>query len=63
MCVATNESFFMLRYLPETVSAAQESKEQMTEDGIEDAFEVKYTVHSNVSPERLRYNFTEHNPC
>uniref|UniRef100_A0A7N6C2H7 Coatomer subunit beta' n=1 Tax=Anabas testudineus TaxID=64144 RepID=A0A7N6C2H7_ANATE len=40
VCVATNESFFMLRYLPETVSAAQESKEQMTEDGIEDAFEV-----------------------
>ncbi|XP_019950628.2 coatomer subunit beta' [Paralichthys olivaceus] len=40
VCIATNESFFVLRYLPEKVSAAMESKEAMTEDGIEDAFEV-----------------------
>lgn len=40
MCIATDESFFVLRYLAEKVAAAQESKEQMTEDGIEDAFEV-----------------------
>ncbi|XP_071327805.1 coatomer subunit beta'-like [Trachinotus anak] len=40
VCIATDESFFVLRYLPEKVSAAQESKEDMTEDGIEDAFEV-----------------------
>uniref|UniRef100_A0A8C4HRV2 Coatomer subunit beta' n=1 Tax=Dicentrarchus labrax TaxID=13489 RepID=A0A8C4HRV2_DICLA len=38
--IATDESFFVLRYLPERVAAAQESKEQMTEDGIEDALEV-----------------------
>lgn len=31
----------MLRYLPEKVAAAQESKEEITEDGIEDAFEVR----------------------
>ncbi|TMS07910.1 Coatomer subunit beta' [Larimichthys crocea] len=40
VCIATDESFFVLRYLAEKVAAAQESKEQMTEDGIEDAFEV-----------------------
>ncbi|XP_053278385.1 coatomer subunit beta' isoform X1 [Pleuronectes platessa] len=40
VCIATNESFFVLRYLPEKVSAALESKEAMTEDGVEDAFEV-----------------------
>ncbi|XP_030600997.1 coatomer subunit beta' isoform X2 [Archocentrus centrarchus] len=40
VCIATDESFFVLRYLPERVSAAQESKEEITEDGIEAAFEV-----------------------
>ncbi|XP_029374237.1 coatomer subunit beta' isoform X2 [Echeneis naucrates] len=40
VCIATDESFFVLRYLPEKVSAAQESKEGTSEDGIEDAFEV-----------------------
>uniref|UniRef100_A0A3B4U7W0 Coatomer subunit beta' n=1 Tax=Seriola dumerili TaxID=41447 RepID=A0A3B4U7W0_SERDU len=40
VCIATDESFFVLRYLPEKVSAAQESKQDMSEDGIEDAFEV-----------------------
>ncbi|XP_056139515.1 coatomer subunit beta'-like [Lampris incognitus] len=40
VCIATEESFFVLRYMPETVAAAQESKEGVTEDGIEDAFEV-----------------------
>uniref|UniRef100_A0A3Q1CFZ9 Beta'-coat protein n=1 Tax=Amphiprion ocellaris TaxID=80972 RepID=A0A3Q1CFZ9_AMPOC len=40
VCIATDQSFFVLRYLPEQVAAAQESKAEMTEDGIEDAFEV-----------------------
>uniref|UniRef100_A0A673A7I4 Coatomer subunit beta' n=1 Tax=Sphaeramia orbicularis TaxID=375764 RepID=A0A673A7I4_9TELE len=40
VCIATDESFFVLRYLAEKVTAAQESKEQITEDGIEEAFEV-----------------------
>ncbi|XP_004562861.2 coatomer subunit beta' isoform X1 [Maylandia zebra] len=40
VCIATDESFFVLRYLPERVSTAQESKEGVTEDGIEAAFEV-----------------------
>ncbi|XP_075956316.1 coatomer subunit beta'-like [Anarhichas minor] len=40
LCIGTDESFFVLRYLPERVAAAQESKEEITEDGIEGAFEV-----------------------
>ncbi|XP_070826436.1 coatomer subunit beta'-like [Chaetodon trifascialis] len=40
VCIATDESFFVLRYLPERVAAAQESKKEKTDDGIEDAFEV-----------------------
>lgn len=44
MCIATDESFFVLRYIPEKVAAAQESKEEMTEDGIEDAFEVRPVI-------------------
>lgn len=40
VCIATEESFFILRYLAEKVAASQESNEGVTEDGIEDAFEV-----------------------
>ncbi|XP_069003584.1 coatomer subunit beta'-like [Embiotoca jacksoni] len=40
VCIATDESLFVLRHLPERVAAAQESKQDMTDDGIEDAFEV-----------------------
>uniref|UniRef100_A0A8C5EMY7 Beta'-coat protein n=1 Tax=Gouania willdenowi TaxID=441366 RepID=A0A8C5EMY7_GOUWI len=40
VCIATSESYFVLRYFPERVAAAQESKEDTTEDGIEDALEV-----------------------
>lgn len=41
VCIATDESFFVLKYLSEKVTAAQESNEGVTEDGIEDAFEVR----------------------
>ncbi|XP_070685198.1 coatomer subunit beta'-like [Pempheris klunzingeri] len=40
VCIATDESFFVLRYLAERAAAALESREEMTDDGIEDAFEV-----------------------
>ncbi|XP_068601820.1 coatomer subunit beta'-like [Brachionichthys hirsutus] len=40
VCVATTDSFFVLRYLSERVAAARESKEENTDDGIEGAFEV-----------------------
>lgn len=40
VCIATEESFFILKYLSEKVLAAQETHEGVTEDGIEDGFEV-----------------------
>ncbi|XP_008431936.1 coatomer subunit beta' [Poecilia reticulata] len=40
VCIATEESFFILRYMAEKVAASQENNEGITEDGIEDAFEV-----------------------
>lgn len=40
VCIATDESFFVLRYLPEEVAEAKESKTEMTQDGMEGAFEV-----------------------
>lgn len=40
VCIATEESFFVLRYMAEKVAAALEKKENITEDGIEEAFEV-----------------------
>uniref|UniRef100_A0A8C6WVY1 Coatomer subunit beta' n=1 Tax=Neogobius melanostomus TaxID=47308 RepID=A0A8C6WVY1_9GOBI len=40
VCIATDESLFVLRYMAEKVAAALEKKEDVTEDGIEDAFEV-----------------------
>ncbi|CAB1317705.1 unnamed protein product [Coregonus sp. 'balchen'] len=41
VCIATEDSFFILRYLSEKVAASQENNEGVTEDGIEDAFEVQ----------------------
>lgn len=40
LCIATDESFFILRYSPDAVVKAQENNEGVTEDGIEEAFEV-----------------------
>ncbi|ETE71205.1 Coatomer subunit beta' [Ophiophagus hannah] len=40
VCIATEESFFILKYLSEKVATAQDTHEGVTEDGIEDAFEV-----------------------
>ncbi len=40
VCIATEESFFILRYMSEKVATSQETNEGITEDGIEDAFEV-----------------------
>lgn len=42
VCITTEESFFILKYSQEAVEAARSSgsKEDITEDGIEDAFEV-----------------------
>ena len=43
-CIATDESFFILKYVAENVAKAQENPESITEDGIEDAFDVRLTL-------------------
>ncbi|XP_074594925.1 coatomer subunit beta' [Brevipalpus obovatus] len=41
VAIATEDSFFILRYRPENVMRAKESREELiTEDGIDDAFDV-----------------------
>ncbi|XP_046397085.1 coatomer subunit beta' [Ischnura elegans] len=40
VCLATDESYFILRYNAATVARALETREGVTEDGVEDAFEV-----------------------
>ena len=40
-CIATEDSFFILKYNQEAVTRAIENKDELvTEDGVEDAFEV-----------------------
>ena len=40
VCIATEESFFVLRYSSDAVSKSKEDPSSVTEDGIEDAFDV-----------------------
>ncbi|KAL7644998.1 UNVERIFIED_CONTAM: hypothetical protein RMT77_004822 [Armadillidium vulgare] len=40
VCIATEENFFILKYNSETVAKAKETKEGITDDGIEDAFDL-----------------------
>lgn len=53
VCIATEESFFILKYLSEKVAAAQETHEGVTEDGIEDAFEVTFYLKSGIRLEMV----------
>lgn len=48
VCIATEESFFILKYSAEAAEQAREDKEKITEDGIEDAFEVLTEVEESV---------------
>lgn len=40
MCIATEESFFILRYKPSAVEKARQTPDGVTEDGVEEAFDV-----------------------
>lgn len=40
LSICTEDSFYILRYSPENVTAAKEDRSLVTEDGIEDAFDV-----------------------
>merc|ERR550534_3239183 len=47
-CIVTEESYFILKYVPDNVTAAAENPEKVTEDGIEDAFDVLGEVSETV---------------
>merc|ERR1711872_682022 len=47
-CIATDESYFVLKYDSEIVAAAADNKEKVSEDGIEDAFDVLGEVNESV---------------
>lgn len=55
VCIATEESFFILRYMAEKVASSQENNEGVTEDGIEDAFEVSVWIWMYTRPFLLAY--------
>ena len=40
MSIATEESFYILKYNPEAVEKAKDNTDAVTEDGIEEAFDV-----------------------
>ena len=44
MCIATEESFFILRYSAEAVEKAKDKPDAVTEDGIEEAFDVSFLL-------------------
>ena len=44
LAISTDESYFVLRYSSEAVEKARENPETMTEDGIEDAFDVSHLI-------------------
>jgi coatomer subunit beta' len=48
ICIATEESFFILRFNQSAVDLAKENKDLMTEDGIDDAFTVLNEINESV---------------
>lgn len=49
LCIATEESFYILKFYPENVRDAKDNRaEKFTEDGVEDAFDVVSEVQESV---------------
>ena len=49
VCIATDESYFILKYDADSVTRARETKEDITEDGVETAFDVSGLFTSKAS--------------
>ena len=47
-CIATEDSYFVLKYNSDVVANSQDDKDKITEDGIEDAFDVLGEVGESV---------------
>lgn len=41
LCIATDESFFVLKFMSEAIEGAKDQPDLVTEDGIETAFDVR----------------------
>lgn len=52
VCIATEENYFVLKFSPEAVVKARETKEGLTEDGIEDAFDLVGEVQETIKTGR-----------
>lgn len=50
VCLATEESYFILKYDSSVVAQAHETKEGLTEDGVEDAFTVSLLFLDDIEP-------------
>jgi coatomer subunit beta' len=50
VCLATEESYFILKYDSSVVAQAHETKEGLTEDGVEDAFAVSLLQLDDMEP-------------
>jgi len=48
VCISSEESYFVLKFNSETVATAQETKEGVSEDGIDDAFDVLGEVQESI---------------
>ncbi|XP_039763238.1 coatomer subunit beta' isoform X2 [Pararge aegeria] len=48
VCLASDEAYYVLKYNPDVVARARETNASVTEDGIEDAFEVVGEVNETV---------------
>lgn len=48
VCICTDDSFFILKYNAEAVEKAKENKDDITEDGIEEAFDVVGEIEETV---------------
>jgi len=48
VCISTEESYFVLKFNTEAVTNAQETKEGISEDGIDDAFDVMGEIQESI---------------
>lgn len=44
VCLATEEGYFILKYNQSAVENARQNKQLITEDGIEDSFDVRFSL-------------------
>lgn len=56
VCLATEESYFILKYDSSVVARAHETEEGLTEDGVEEAFNVSLLLFDDMEPSTVYCN-------